>query len=350
MNPKNKKDNSKRSVIPWSDLPEILLYLVCSHLRFGDFLSFQRVCSTWRAAAKQLGHCLNSPLLMLPSLGEGFHHLKCPLDRRWYMLTVPPDFSLTYQCLGSFHGWLLMVHAVTRDIIFLFNPFTSTRIDLPQWGGTIIYKATLSSAPKDPNCTVIILDESHWSFSFCRIGDVEWTRRDSDSTFLTDALMFRGKFYLLCSQKPATNTIPLLNVEYLELPHQPYSDAVIDNVSHLVESAGELLLVVKRYDLPDILPFDFMVFKLDPSTSLWIETKKIGNRVLFLGRSSASFNATELRCKENQIYFLEPLYDYTTWWAFNMEDGRIKCFAFNAGLIRRAIPGNDPLWITPSFV
>eukprot|EP00268_Persea_americana_P028129 TRINITY_DN27365_c0_g1_i2.p1 TRINITY_DN27365_c0_g1~~TRINITY_DN27365_c0_g1_i2.p1 ORF type:complete len:355 (+),score=17.43 TRINITY_DN27365_c0_g1_i2:89-1153(+) len=354
MDSKTMNNKSDQSLVPWSDLTENLLHLVCSYLCLCDYLSFRSVCSTWRVAAKQLGHCLNSPLLMLPrSQVHGFHYLKCPLDGRSYKLNLPSEFNLKYQCLGSFHGWLLMIHADRRDTIFLFNPFTSARIDLPQWGRTKIYKAVLSSAPSDPNCTVIILDESYWSFKFCRVGDGEWTKEGSDSVILMDALVLRGKFYLLCSQKLDNNTTTHLELEYLELPDYPYSDDLIDNVSHLVESGGEVLLVVKRYELGATLPHSFMVFRLDPSTLLWIEMNEIGNRVLFLGRScSSSFTSTVMRCRENLIYFTEPFYDHTTWWVFNMEDGSIESSSspYNSILIGECVSGNDPLWITPNFV
>lgn len=64
--------------------------------------------------------------------------------------------------------------------------------------------------------------------------------------------------------------------------------------------------------------------------------KKTGNRFLFFGYNSS---ATELKCKENQIYFHDP------WQLLNMGAGNIKSY-----LTSKCRFGDNPLWITPSFV
>lgn len=61
----------------------------------------------------------------------------------------------------------------------------------------------------------------------------------------------------------------------------------------------------KLFRLPELKSTDIFLFRLDMSTSSWVEIKDIGNRVLFLGHNcSQSFSAAELGCKENQIYFI----------------------------------------------
>lgn len=140
----------------------------------------------------QLSQCLNSPLLMLPysQVDDNCRSFKCPFSDRCYRIHRP-KFNRRYECLGSFHGWLVMVDMYSRDTIFLFNPFTDAQIDLPKWDRTkIIYKASLSSSPSDPNCIVMILDDSVLGLRFCRVGDDKWRTGGSDSTFLIDALFF----------------------------------------------------------------------------------------------------------------------------------------------------------------
>lgn len=84
-------------------------------------------------------------------------------------------------------------------------PLTGARINLPQWDGTkFISSIVISSAPTDPDCTVIIFVIE--SIQFCGVGDDEWTEDYIAYPILMDGLVFRGKFYLLCSPKPVSNT------------------------------------------------------------------------------------------------------------------------------------------------
>lgn len=222
----------QRSRASWSDLPNELLNQVLTKSRLCEYLSFRLVCATWREAAKQLTECINSPLLMLSCYID--HQLRCcfvcPFKGRWYKINQL-EFDIKYECLGSFHGWLLMITADSRDTMFLINPYTRVRIYLPQWNrNEYIYKIALSAAPTDPDCTLIVLMDCS-SFRFCRVGDDEWTKEISYWR-LFDAFVFRGKFYLLHSQKPlatssytaaaaATNATTLLNLEYWGLNQLP---------------------------------------------------------------------------------------------------------------------------------
>lgn len=347
----------KGSRISWSDLPDDLLSTISTKLLLGDFLNFQIVCTTWRAVATQLSQCQDSPLLMLPwpQVDNNIGYFLCPVDGRWYRLNQP-EFDKRYKCVGSSHGWLLMMDVFSRDEIFLYNPFRGTRIDLPQWNGSYksddIIKVALSSTPTGPNCTIIILDLTFNGFRFCSIGDAKWMVEESNSYFQIDAVVFRGRFYLLSYHKPksTTNAAAHLKCEYLGFPHMSFP---YEYVSHLVESRGEILLVLRRNRSIGMPANSFVVFKLDLSTSSWVRMREIGNQVLFLGKSCCvSFTATELGCRENQIYFTEPDCDNTRWWVFDMEDGSIKSglTSYDPFLFGSCIFGGEPSWITPSFV
>lgn len=92
--------------------------------------------------------------------------------------------------MSWFLSWLVVNDGrVSEDKISLINPFTSAQIDLSHWDRTHnIKRVALSSAPTDPNCTVITtLDDSII---------MEWTMEESDS-IITDALVFRESLYIL---------------------------------------------------------------------------------------------------------------------------------------------------------
>lgn len=115
----------------------------------------------------------------------------------------------------------------------------------------------------------------------------------------------------------------------------------------LVESVGEILLVADLCtEFVRSGAASFKEFRPDASTSSWVEMEWIGNRVLFLGNNcSASFTATELGFKENQIYFTAPNTPHAGWYVYDMEEG-----SFSKTKYDRVSNMKSPMWITPSFV
>ncbi|KAJ8616403.1 hypothetical protein MRB53_035775 [Persea americana] len=266
-----------------------------------------------------------------------------PSSGRLYRLKPPEEFNDKYNYLGSFQGWLFAIPFDLKNTIFLLNPFTGAQIDLPSWpwnptSSLDIYCFRLSSAPTDTNCIVVVLRHSYPGFTFCRIGDDKWTKiktsrgpRYSSGPPL-DVLVFQGKFYLQYTVLPNTKSAAATNAEHpnLEILRLPLPNTMssffYDKAfsSFLVESSGEILLVLQAFSL---LPepetsVSLSVFRLDLSTLSWEKMEKIGNQVLFLGQCcSVSVPAAELGYGENHIYFSRR--DGTSC-VLNMEDGNIK--------------------------
>lgn len=85
------------------------------------------------------------------------------------------------------------------------------------------------------------------SLDFVVLEDAKWMVEESNSYFQIDALVFRGRFYLLSYHIPKSTTNAAaaahLKCEYLGFPHMSFP---YDYVSHLVESGGEMLSVLRR--------------------------------------------------------------------------------------------------------
>lgn len=84
------------------------------------------------------------------------------------------------------------------------------------------------------------------ALDFVVLEDAKWMVEESNSYFQIYALVFRGRFYLLSyhMHKSTTNAAAAhLKCEYLGFPHMSFP---YDYVSHLVESGGEMLLVLRR--------------------------------------------------------------------------------------------------------
>ncbi|XP_010911025.2 F-box protein SKIP23-like [Elaeis guineensis] len=116
----------------WSDdLPPELLSLISTLLtKNSDYIRFRSVCVSWRrAAAPQPRHLpLQPPLLIrfntINSAYRGFYSISTNTTH-WIHLAE----TLHKRCCGSSHGWLAFVDRSLE--VFLFNPLTSARIDLP---------------------------------------------------------------------------------------------------------------------------------------------------------------------------------------------------------------------------
>ncbi|KAJ8623494.1 hypothetical protein MRB53_032023 [Persea americana] len=293
---KNMNIKSQHSLVSWSALPMDVLRLVSIRLHICDHLSFRGVCVTWREAAaaasvKQFNQC--SPFLLRDlDVDNNCHSFICPFQGK------------------------------------------CARVDLPRWNRYVIHRVVLSSAPTEPNCTVFIFQFGYRAFHFCRVGDDEWKMESVSPAVPMNAIVLKKKLYLLCypdyslSDTEATiaaaNTATQFELEFVKQPRFPGIES-----AHLVESGEELLLVI-RYIRQFLDPLiRFWVYKRDMRTSSWVPMKKIGNRVLFLGDMyfgyySASFIATELGCKENQIYFQYRKGYRHIWCIFNKEDSSVK--------------------------
>ncbi|KAJ8623500.1 hypothetical protein MRB53_032029 [Persea americana] len=166
------------------------------------------------------------------------------------------------------------------------------------------------------------------------------------------------KLYLLCYPEPslydaeatiaAANSVTQFKLEFVKQPRFPGIES-----AHLVESGEELLLVI-RYIVQFLnRHIDFLVFKWDMRTSSWVAMKKIRNRVLFLGDTYfgyyyASFIATELECKENQMYFQYRKENRFIWCLFNMEDSSVKSASWDS--FSEWVYSFGLIGITPRFV
>lgn len=342
-----RRGRRKKCHVPWSDLPLHLLELVSSRLCLVDYLSFCGVCSTWRAAAKQHNPCLDYPLLMIPDVGDGRLFVSARGGKQCKMRL--PEFGKGYCYVGCFYGWLLIGVTHLRHILFLMNPFTGARINLPPWDVTkSVYRATLSLPPTEPNCLVIILNYMQSNISFCRLGDSKWTTQECRLERPEEALWFGEKFYILCDQirLPDAECSAQSKLAIMKLPHHSFSSPNSPKcVPHVVESGGEILLVLKVYREPCTSTVNrFVVLQLELSTSTWIELESLRDHILFLGENcSVSLQAARLGRRGNLIYFTEP--HYTGWAVFDMEDKTIN---------RRLVTGRKdnfcPVWITPHFV
>ncbi|KDP36865.1 hypothetical protein JCGZ_08156 [Jatropha curcas] len=120
----------------WAQLPpEFLQVIAEKHTNYVDYYVCTRaVCKSWYAAIQKRPNnnlLCQLPFLLLPN------HLNKPDHRGFYSMSNDKTYRLELpeafekRCCGSSHGWLIMVEETPT--IFLLNPLTRTRIELPSY-------------------------------------------------------------------------------------------------------------------------------------------------------------------------------------------------------------------------
>ncbi|KAA8521045.1 hypothetical protein F0562_011802 [Nyssa sinensis] len=364
-------------------LPTEIRELIIQKLDIADYHCFGAVCKSWRSiaiAAKQnQNFCLQQlPWLLLFSnnFQDGHHGFFSLSHGKVFKLKLPEVHGV--QCCGSSWGWLIMTNHSGEN--FLLNPFSRSRIQLPsetklpnfthctytQKGLCTVYigKAMLMSPPAIPltasnrsdielaNNDCVIAAIYNYSFLvFCRPGDQAWTYFENSqlSVAYRDIIFYNDHLYVV------TDGYDLILIELgrhpkgtkLNMPCPEGYDPLFpkDVFIYLVESCGELLMVVRHWNFSleqsSLSPITtmFEVFKLDPSGPRWIKVDSLGDQMLFVGTSNGiSLSARHFSgFMGNCIYFthesfaklfvnasdLQTLRDFSV---FSLEDGTIKSF------------------------
>ncbi|KAJ4977281.1 hypothetical protein NE237_002387 [Protea cynaroides] len=296
---------------PWSDLHRDLLELIVSRLCIEDVVRLSFVCKTWQYVARSLDVINQSPWLLFSfPFKDGKSKFFDPSQSKFYFGELPELRYLYIDC--SKDGWLVL--SCSTDCMYLFNPFTKSKINLPCCRSfpSPSMSVALSCGATSPDCVVFAIenvDEFRGvSIGICHPGDAQWRTVKYQNT---DRALFccgpgpvfcNGLFYCLSEWHdnlvgvfdPQNHTWSILRVPLLNLP-LPRSDE--GRVKHLVECKGELLLVSVSY--PD-KPF---IFKLDLSKMKWIEMESLNGVTLFVS-SHSSLSTTDVpRILRNSVYF-----------------------------------------------
>ncbi|XP_059626868.1 uncharacterized protein At1g65760-like [Cornus florida] len=399
-------------------LPPEIAELILQMLDIVDYHRFSAVCKTWRSiavAAKQKQHfsLQQLPWLMLSSNNsseDDDHGFFSPAHGKILKLKLPKVRGC--RCCGSSWGWLIMANDIGDN--FLLNPLSRLNIQLPsqttlsrfcspihdleRWfqGASYIRKAMLLTPPSisstasttscngvdyvASNCIVVAIYEVR-NLGFCRPGDHAWTRFSTGNVefHFQDMILFKDQLYAV------TDDYNLVLIELdphpkgtkVDMPCPESHDRMLKlqadvELIYLVESCGELLMVVRHCNFPrrngnvrlrtfnPYITTTFKVFKLrSRGWWRWIEVDSLGDQMLFVGTNGGISLSASLFSgfRGNCIYFTDDNY-----WSvlltydgpgaacdlgmFNLDDGSIKSF----------LPTDShssvspPVWYMPSLL
>lgn len=287
----------------WSDFPQPLLELILKPLTLPDHLRFASVCRSWRKAQRETLHhpAPQAPFLIVSGIINNIisSQLFSLSEKRMEKTPVPHRFCP--QSISSSGGWLLLQDFDDTHIKFLFNPFTNTRVDLPEAEELVHYHDCLFfSTPADPDGALLVT-KSNNKFLLCRLND------QSNRTF-------QGKLHALNEDGSLVLADPLFATSEVTMGMKLQNSRLPEwhrfRGLYLVESCGQLLLV-RVLAVHTGLSFD--VFRADLTEWKWREMENLGDRALFVSRkgSNISVCASEAGCQANRIYYVPSTIEWS---------------------------------------
>ncbi|KAF5195994.1 F-box family protein [Thalictrum thalictroides] len=333
----------------WSDLPEELMESIMRKQYCADQLRFRAVCLNLQfmypvPSAKQ------PPMLMAwhknPYLSSVIFD---PTNKRTFNITDDTHIKgENLQVCASKYGWLLIYDVYYKEIdkqqkecasFFFFNPFTSTKINLPVLESSGVHCATFSSPPTSSNCLVFNCYNlgQRVKISTCNVGDKRWISRGYKcdppihvSNPMKSVVLNDGSFHCVTGDGDlGTYNHSQRTWDQLELP------AVMKDVNwkqpYLVSFGGELLLVL----VMDTIPKEACAYWLDHTNKRWKLVRSLNDRSLFLGPTSfavaesadtikdGSDRVYNVRDEECEFYCLKSKTSYS--WLSSYGSVKCKC-------------------------
>ncbi|CAH1416128.1 unnamed protein product [Lactuca virosa] len=181
---------------PWSHLSNDVLFLVTMQLGIFDFLSFSRVCKSWRSFAlcnRKSFMASKPPMSMLLS-SHGFCCLEDFEGRK--LKTIIPHSS-GRKCVGLTCGYLILFGEETFDF-WLVNPITRHELYFPAFCLPNLYmvKATLVFSSSLNDWVFVVSHKNSFNLWFSISGKGAWNHIPSSYRIL-DLHTFKGKIYTL---------------------------------------------------------------------------------------------------------------------------------------------------------
>ncbi|XP_021763696.1 F-box/kelch-repeat protein At3g18720-like [Chenopodium quinoa] len=324
----------------WGNIPSEIASVIAEHLeKVEDYEAFALVYSSWRRGAKECKFGYEAKAwLMLPRRKEGG-----PEQRQFYSLcnrkvrtvNLPLWFPHGYNTrLLSSHGWLLPSATDEESNLFILNPMSGAKINLPKVAcligryhafiGKEILKFILSGNPSSSSDFTIALVAPAPNFlgpgviCFWRHGCERWQTVFTDKEL--DVTFYKGNFYgvndygnIWCYEfdqstgRPHQRLVAKLEptrvfTRYL-FPKDYSTCRLIE--CYLVESENRLLLVIRlvwaEFCNPSIYrTMLFKVYELNVNNGEAKHVPDLGDIAIFVGwNSSFSVKASSFAHDEN---------------------------------------------------
>ncbi|KAL6643561.1 hypothetical protein ACP70R_018327 [Stipagrostis hirtigluma subsp. patula] len=329
----------------WADLPLDLLLHTASVLEcVADLSHMALMCTSWHTAAFGTKIKKQLPWLLMPH--ENHEELsrldEIRADFYCFFTNAPHCLPLPFQTIGarffgSYPGGWLFVAFAQNHWHSLLNLYSEDVVMLPDsmflmgckvYEPIVIRAATLSGPPENGTatfCAAIVSVKKHGVFgeeciaAIWRIGQHQATGFEEINA--RDLIMFNGSFYFLnydgdlvaCKVRDDGVQFTVTQNWFHVIP--VYIEEGVEIMSmYLVESRGELLLVVRLKNQQSNVTSSFLVMEmLEAGTCenghgiyVWSPIQSLDGRMLFVARGqSRSFEAADYINQREGVYFLD---------------------------------------------
>ncbi|XP_031252133.1 uncharacterized protein LOC116110029 [Pistacia vera] len=298
---------------PWADLPKELLHIFSKSdsLSVADFLSFGKVCRSWRLFYTETkGQFMASrpPLVIYIST-------RAKKSCRFYEITTSPNSYQTKLpyfarnfCIGFSNGYLIMEDILTN--VWLINPVTGHQLNYPRLfeARNFLYcpdRAVFASiGDSQDNYLLAVLSPVYNKLMFfvSRVNQWQQFSYKGKTWSIGDIVVFGGRIYALTSEyQIGVLSVKTREVILLNLKGTPQLSG-IRNV-RFVASKNQLLIV----DFPPAA-YNLEVYTIDLLKMEWVKVNRLRDerQAIFLGdrMSSRLSNATNWGGESNCVYHL----------------------------------------------
>ncbi|KAF3457612.1 hypothetical protein FNV43_RR02270 [Rhamnella rubrinervis] len=366
----------------WSELPPEIMELILEKLGCVDIMRFKAVTKSWCLVANSYvssplySQIPKSPWLIYPTIRK--HPLFYPspqspedhndhsglfnfAEKKAYKIknVFEECKPLGGYVLGSSHGWLVIRDRTSGDL-FLLNPFTSAKIQLPSAGNhndVVVRKAFLSSDPSLSESFSVVIWHG-WSNDRCRRLSYHmhgqehntWTLFGSEDRYW-DIIYYNDQLYVLRLNgllevwESRNRLIPTKIAAVRDETTWQWLEYSITNLN-LVESLGEILCVVC---IQGAARYKYNVYKLDfGGGKLWKKVKTLKDQAVFVGRNqSVSLSAREFpELERNSVYYSSWNLHYMGYdlCLYNLEEDDVVLLMKHKHFSRCL----TPFWIVPN--
>ncbi|XVF79849.1 hypothetical protein PTKIN_Ptkin15bG0023100 [Pterospermum kingtungense] len=285
-------ENKSESMMVWFQLPADVLRYIAQHLTVSDHMNLRATCKNWRSLVppiqwkpNQGGIPFNYPWLMFSRGEKGMYSFYDPMCNLMHSISIPEleDCEVRY----SNKGWLLVTKAPRS--IFFFEPFTRTKIQLPDLREDIWFEGIcFSDPPTSSNWQIFGIGhiyQASMNVLYLRSTDQDWVHHGINSETLPDPSftnpVFDGESF---SYLGRNGSLIFFNLTEAGL------DWFVESSSSRTLHSSRRFLVCYENELISLF-LDRMgkwirVFKLDRRVRKWLEIKSMKNEILFLSQTT----------------------------------------------------------------
>ncbi|KAI3411210.1 Protein kinase domain-containing protein [Psidium guajava] len=252
------------------------------------------------------------PWLLILHGSDGHRQTFCNITEDRYYTRKIPDMLNQRTHLTSLE-WMVLEDCDSEECC-LWNPSSMEKFQLPCARGVAPDRCFLSSSPRDPHCTVFLIDIYESIVWFCGLGDDAFREQKvehEDGGRLASAALYKGEMHLL-TWKCNLVRLDLVGSElrWTQFTSPDFSHLLptwVHACRHFLVPTGDELLLVRATYTGGGIAFSnltgFLVLRMNFDNHRWEKLSNIGAWTIFISDSNCFSEDCGGKLKRNCIYY-----------------------------------------------